>query len=151
LGSPIELLRITDDTPSRALTIGDLAVDQAVEQEVVFTADMINAFDAVARDRAPGHDDERFARTTGFEKPIIQGLCLSTRFSRLIGMYLPGEHAILEGMSLKYRKPSYVDVPLLYRAKVTRVLKPLKVVRMDLSISVGGQRHVTGWCQCLVR
>jgi 3-hydroxybutyryl-CoA dehydratase len=145
------LLEVTDDTPARALRIGDIAVGDAVEQSVVFDAAMRDAFAVLARDRAPVHDDPRFARDAGFDDPIIQGLAVSTRFSRLLGMYLPGEHAILQSIELQYRRPVYADRTLVYRCVVERLLRPMRVVQLALSVSIDGREHVTGRCRCLVR
>jgi len=144
-------LKVTDDTPSRRLGIDEITVGDMVSQQVTFTDEMLSAFAVVANDRAPVHNDPRFARAAKFDAPIIQGLALSTRFSRLIGMYLPGEGAILEKLELKYRRPTYVGQPLLYRCVVSRMLRPAGVVQLTLSIASGGNDHVTGHCQCLVR
>jgi len=145
------LLDVTDQTPSRALTIADIAVGDAVTQTVVFDASKREAFSAFANDRAPVHDDPRFARAAGFSGPIIQGLAVASRFSRLIGMYLPGEHAILERVEFKYKRPVYADVPLLYKAVVERVFRPMRVIKLDLSVSIDGEERVTGKAQCLLR
>ncbi len=78
-------------------------------------------------------------------------MCVSTRFSRLIGMYLPGEHAILESISLKFRHPTHQDQPLVFRAEVVRLLTPMRVVRLDVSARCGEVVHVVGEAQCLLR
>jgi 3-hydroxybutyryl-CoA dehydratase len=94
-------LEVTDDTPSRRLAMDEITLGHSVTQRVTFSADMMRSFAAVANDRAPLHNDPSFARAAKFDAPIVQGLALSTRFSRLIGMYLPGEGAILEKIELK--------------------------------------------------
>src|SRR5437667_12291897 len=114
----VECLEVTDGTPSRSLTIDELKLGQAVFQKVVFDSEKLSHFAKVASDRAPVHNDPRFARTVGFERPIVQGLALSTRFSRLIGMYLPGERAVLEKIELKYRAPVFADSILVYQCEV---------------------------------
>ena len=144
-------LTVTDDTPSRRLRVDEITIGDSVSQHVTFTDEMLRAFGGVANDRAPIHNDPRFARAAKFDAPIVQGLALSTRFSRLIGMYLPGEGAILEKLELKYRQPTYVGQPLIYRCVVSRVLRPAAVVQLSLAITSGSNDHVTGQCQCLVR
>lgn len=148
---PPATLIVDDATPSRVMTIEDLVVGDAVEQTFVFDAKHRLAFAQVANDRAPVHEDERFAHTRGFGGTIIQGLCVATRFSRLIGMYLPGEHAILESVSIKYIHPTYEGQPLLFRAEVIRLLLPMKVVRLTLSAASNAAIHVMGEAQCLIR
>ena len=145
------LLEVTDATPSRTMAIGDIEVGDAVSQRVVFDSEKRDAFARLARDRAPVHNDPRFAHQTGFDEPVIQGLAVATRFSRLIGMYLPGEHAILEKIELKYHRPVYADRELLYNCRVDRILRPRRVVVLALTVSLDGIDHVTGQCQCLIR
>jgi 3-hydroxybutyryl-CoA dehydratase len=144
-------LTVTDDTPSRRLEVGEIEIGDSVIQHVTFTAEMMRSFAAVANDRAPIHSNPDFARAAKFDAPIVQGLALSTRFSRLIGMYLPGEGAILEKLELKYRQPTYVGQSLIYCCVVSRVLRPARVVQLQLAIAADGNDHVTGQCQCLVR
>jgi len=144
-------LTVTDDTPSRRLGTDEINIGDSVSQHVTFTNEMLRAFAVVANDRAPVHNDPRFARAAKFDAPIVQGLALSTRFSRLIGMYLPGEGAILEKFELKYRRPTYIGQALIYRCVVSRVLRPAKIVQLALTITSGGNDHVIGQCQCLVR
>ena len=150
-GRPPVILTVDDRTPSRALTVRDLVVGDAVEQMFAFDAAARRAFAEVANDRAPVHEDERFAHAHGFAGTVIQGMCVSTRFSRLIGMYLPGEHAILEQIELKFRHPSYEGQPLVFRASVERILAPMRVVRLALSAMAGDIIQISGRAQCLIR
>lgn len=145
------LLVVDEHTPARSLTIDDLTVGDVVEQQYTFDAGCREAFRVVANDRAPVHDDERFARGIGLRGPIIQGLCVTARFSRLIGMYLPGTHAILERIDSKFRRPTYEGQPLTFRTEVQRILVPMKVVRLSLSVHSDEGAHVSGQAQCLVR
>lgn len=145
------LLVVNDATPSRLLTMHDIMVGDAVEQHFAFDAAARQAFAVVANDRAPVHEDERFARGRGFSGTIIQGLCVATRFSRLIGMYLPGEHAILESIALKYRYPTLEGQMITFRAQVARLLQPMKVVRIALTAASDTGVHVAGEAQCLIR
>lgn len=148
---PPHNLIVDDSSPGRALTIRDIVVGDTVEQLFAFDAEDREAFKRVANDRAPVHEDDRFARAQGFGGTIIQGLCVSTRFSRLIGMHLPGEHAILESISLKFRHPTFEGQPVRFRAEVTRLLLPMRVVRIALSASSDDAVHVSGEAQCLIR
>jgi 3-hydroxybutyryl-CoA dehydratase len=146
-----QLLTVTDETAGRILTVDEIVVGDAVEQSFAFNRTARDAFDVVANDRAPVHGDERFASDKGFDGPIIQGFCVATRFSRLIGMYLPGEHAILESIHLKYRRPTYEKQILVFRATITRILRPMRVVKLNLLAGSDAGEHLIGEAQCLVR
>ena len=145
------MLVVDDATPGRTLRIDDILVGDTVEQRYVFDPEARAAFSCVANDRAPVHNDERFAHVHGFQGPIIQGLCVTTRFSRLIGMYLPGEYAILERVGFKFRHPTYERQALLFRVEVTRILRPMRVAVLALSLRSDAAVHISGEAQCLVR
>jgi 3-hydroxybutyryl-CoA dehydratase len=148
---PPQTIVVTDETAGRALMVADIAVGDAVEQRFAFERSMRDAFAIVANDRAPIHDDERFAHNKGFGAPIIQGLCVATRFSRLIGMYLPGQHAILERMNIAFRQPTYEGQSLRFRVRVTRVLRPMRVIKLGLLATSDSGNHLVGEAQCLIR
>jgi 3-hydroxybutyryl-CoA dehydratase len=144
-------LAVDDSAPVRRLTVDDLVVGDAVVQVFTFGRAEREAFAGVANDRAPLHEDKRFAHAYGFRGPILQGLCVATRFSRLVGMYLPGEAAILERIDLKFRHPTYEGVPVTFRAEITRILRSMKVVRLAVSATCEGVVRVSGEAQCLIR
>jgi 3-hydroxybutyryl-CoA dehydratase len=146
-----DCLEVTDSTPSRSLSIDNLSVGLAVVQKFAFGQAELDHFKELAKDRAPIHSDRGVARNAGFDAPIIQGLALATRFSRLIGMYLPGERAILEKVELKYKAPIFAGQQLIYRCTVTRILRPLRVAQLALLIAADGKDCVTGHCQCVLR
>ncbi|WP_271613714.1 MaoC/PaaZ C-terminal domain-containing protein [Bradyrhizobium sp. CCBAU 51627] len=143
-------LEVTDETPPRALLIDDLSVGDRVVQKVVFDTEKHKAFACLARDSAPVHDDVDFARRRGFDAPIIQGLAVVSRFSRLMGMYLPGEHAVLQRTEFKFHQPVYADKELLYSCEVKRIVKPLRVVLLAVAVTADGIDRVTGQCQCQI-
>lgn len=142
---------VDDATPSRLLGLDDVQIGDAVEQAVNFDADMWRRFDALAGDAAMVHRQTKAARAMGFEEPILQGLAVTTRFSRLIGMYLPGERAVLQSIEFRFRRPVFVPAMLVYRARIERILRPLSSIKMSLEVAVAGTTHVTGICQCVIR
>jgi 3-hydroxybutyryl-CoA dehydratase len=144
-------LEVTDSTPARSMSIDDLSVGMAVIQKFVFGEKQLDYFKELAKDRAPIHSDQAVAQRAGFDAPVVQGLALATRFSRLLGMYLPGERAILEKIELKYKAPVFAGQKLIYRCTVMRILRPLSVTQIALGISADGNECVTGQCQCLLR
>lgn len=148
--SPVTLV-VDSKASAHALSISDVVLGDAVECSFVFTPEHRKAFAECSGDMALLHVDRDFAIAQGFEETIIQGLCVSSRFSRLIGMFLPGERAILQSVNFKYFRPTYEGQELLYRVEVSRMLAPMKVVKLALRVSSAAGIHVLGEAQCLIR
>jgi 3-hydroxybutyryl-CoA dehydratase len=141
-------MHVTRATPTRCLTFDDLNVGDEVTEQRHFTQDMITAFAAISLDTAPVHEDPAYARSMGLETNIVQGLLVSSPFSRLLGMYLPGERTLLEKLTFKFRQPVFCDTQLLYHARIERLRPPLKIVQLSLRVTCGDIEHVVGEAQC---
>ena len=142
---------VDDLTPSRIISFKDLHVGDTVSQEVTFTNELITAFQLLSLDSALIHSNAEFASAMGFDGPIIQGLCITSRFSRLIGMYLPGEGSIVESLDFKFRNPIYFGHSVNFQLKIIRTLSALKVIKLRLVAESNGLICVEGGAQCILR
>ncbi len=75
--------------------------------EAVFTEEMMEQFAAISGDRNPLHVDRNYAQAKGFVAPVVFGLMSSSLYSRLVGMYLPGERALLQGIDIDFNAPCF--------------------------------------------
>ena len=144
-------LMVDDSTSARELSLADIEVGQSVQQVVTFGPEAMIQFQYIANDLAPLHHDDKFAQSIGFNGKIIQGLLVSSRFSRLIGMYLPGTNTVLQSIEFRYKKPITLGMELNYLVVVERVIRAAKAVKLNLSVSYNGDVHVNGQCQCLIK
>lgn len=144
-------LVVDDSSPGLLSVINELMVGDSVSQVVTFDAGLREAFHHLANDSAPVHSSVEFARARGYDEPILQGLCVTARFSRLIGMYLPGESAVVESLTFKFRKPVYAARQVKYRIEVVRIMRALGVVRLKLTVTSENQLCISGEAQCLLR
>lgn len=150
--SLVELVVIvTDLTPPCRHSFSDLFVGQQVTQNVTFDLKTVEAFVDIHKDNARIHQDEAFARDLGFPGPILHGFLVSGRFSRLIGMYLPGEGAVLQTVDLKFRRPVLCGNEVVYRLAISRLRPAHQIVEMDLSVMSDGLEAVAGQCQCVLK
>jgi len=53
------------------------------------------------------HTDETYARRTTYGRPLLHGAFSAGLFSRLAGMYLPGDNCLLHGMRLRFLNPIF--------------------------------------------
>jgi 3-hydroxybutyryl-CoA dehydratase len=85
----------------------DLRVGLSHEFQVTLTPEMLSAFSALSGDNNPLHIDPQYARAAGFQGPVAFGLLTSSFYSRLVGVHLPGRHALLHGINVDFVSPSY--------------------------------------------
>jgi acyl dehydratase len=144
-------LIVNDLTPSRFLDTQALQIGDKVSQKVTFTDQLTEGFIVAANDSALIHTSNEFASSLGFEGRIIQGFCVTSRFSRLIGMYLPGEGSLIESLIFKFRKPLYFGSTVNFHVEVIRIFSALQVIRLSLTAEVDEVLCVEGEAQCLLR
>lgn len=92
-------------------------VGQEIYEEKVFSFDDVNYFSQVSGDCNPIHLDIEYAKKSRFGNRIVHGILLSSLFSKIIGMDLPGEGSIYMEQNIKFKKPVYVNEKVI--AKVT--------------------------------
>ena len=152
IGSHIDdCMLVNDTTVARELSLADIVVGQSVKQVHSFCPNAMMQFQSIANDLAPLHHDDNFAQNMGFSGKIVQGLLVSSRFSRLIGMYLPGTSAVLQSIEFRYKKPVAVGMELDYLVTVERLVPAANALKLSLSVTHNGDVHVNGQCQCLVK
>ncbi len=97
----------------------DLHVGLRHEFEVTLTAAMFDAFAALSGDENPLHVDGDYARAAGFPGPVAFGLLTSVFYSRLVGVHLPGRHALLHGIDLDFSSPAFAGDTLRVSGEIT--------------------------------
>jgi 3-oxoacyl-[acyl-carrier protein] reductase len=84
-----------------------------------FERDDVLAFAALCGDYSPLHVDPEYAATTEFGACVVHGMLLASLFSQLVGMQVPGKHALYLGQDLTFRRPVRVGEMVRASAKVT--------------------------------
>jgi len=99
------------------------SIDQiAMGQEASFTktiteTDVYN-FGGVTGDLNPAHFNSEYAKNTMFKERIAHGMLVSSLFSTVFGMQLPGPGAIYLGQEVKFTKPVYFNDTITATVKV---------------------------------
>lgn len=89
-----------------------------VEWPFSFSIEDMELFAKLSGDCNPIHFDEEYAKSKGFEKPLVYGLLLSTQVSRLIGQELPDKNVILTRVQMDFILPCFPDDQLVFGAKL---------------------------------
>ncbi len=100
------------------LKFDDIAVGQSFELLRTFSAQDVHAFAALSGDFSPLHVDAAYAAGTEFGAQVVHGILLASLFSQLVGMRVPGKHALYLGQDLSFRRPVRIDEPVRAIVKV---------------------------------
>ena len=87
--------------------------------DVDIDAGTASRFAELSGDRNPLHLDGAYAAAHGFDRPVLHGAFAAGLLSRLAGMELPGEGALLHGMTLRFVAP--ISPPLRVRVSGRKV------------------------------
>ena len=97
----------------------DLHIGQKATHSVVVCDSLISSFANLTGDRHPLHTDREYSVSNGFQDILAHGVLLTSLSSKLIGMDLPGERALLLSNKSEYIKPVYPGDVLLFSATVS--------------------------------
>ena len=103
---------------SREWTFGEITVGQSWQIERTFTAEDSLRFAGISGDFSPLHVDAGYASSTEFGGRVVHGMLLASLFSQLVGMWLPGKHALYLGQDLSFRRTVLVGETVVASAKV---------------------------------
>lgn len=138
---------VTDETLAQPVPVAEGA---RVEQTITFTVADVEAFARLSGDRAAVHFDEAFAISRGVSGCIVHGLLIGSRFSRLMGMFLPGERSLIQSVSLQYKRPVPVGATVTFAIEVERIIEAVGAIVLKLSATVAGTVCAEGRAQCVV-
>ncbi len=116
------------------LQLSDLVPGLSRQFVVTITADMLDNFAVLSGDYNPLHMDERYAASTKFKKRVVHGMLMSSFFSRIVGMHLPGKKALYLTQNLKFKNPAFIGDILTVKGKITAVSEKLKLISLETVI-----------------
>jgi len=120
--------------------------------KVKISENMLNEFGRSTEDYNPLHMNEKYASSTSFKKRVCSGMFLSSFFSRLVGMYLPGKHALHISQSLNFVNPCFIGETITVEGKVIDKSPATKIIKLETTITnESGKRIIDGKAQVIVR
>ncbi len=128
----------------------DIQVGDHVCFEVTVTEALLQDFARISGDYNPLHMDEAYARKTQFGGRIVHGMLIASFFSQLVGMYLPGRHALYLSQSLRFFKPVRLDETLEISGKVTQKSETAQTLTLQTVASRKGKIVLEGEAQVMV-
>jgi acyl dehydratase len=101
----------------------------------IISESMVNDFAKLSGDYNPLHVNEEYASKTNFKKRVCHGMLLTSFFSRLIGMYLPGKHALLFSQSLNFVNPCFINDEITIYGKIISKNESTKTIIVNTNIT----------------
>ena len=120
--------------------------------KIFISEDYLDDFAKLSGDDNPLHMNEEYASSTSFKKRVCSGMFLSSFFSRLVGMYLPGKHALHISQSLNFVNPCFIGETITVGGKVIDKSPATKIIKLETTITnESGKRIIDGNAQVIVR
>ena len=116
------------------LKYDDIFIGQQESFKIKITDLMVEQFSNLSGDLNPLHMNTEFAESSSFKKRIVHGMLLSTFFSQLVGMHLPGKNALYFSQTLNFRSPCYIDDTIQIVGKVTEKSDSTQIISVSTSI-----------------
>ena len=127
------VLRLIDQKISN-YTFDDISVGLEKQFTITITESMIDEFAKISGDYNPLHMDEKFAQSSGFKNRVCHGMLLSSLFSRLVGMYIPGKYSLYFSQTLDFVNPSIINDTITVVGKVISKTESTKLITLKTTI-----------------
>ncbi len=120
--------------------------------KVIINDEIVSSFAKISGDFNPLHMDEQYAVKTKFGKRVCHGMLLSSFFSRLVGMYLPGKNALYFSQNLNFVGPCFIGDQVTVKGEVIDKSESTKIIKLKTTIkNQDGKSLIEGTAQVLVR
>lgn len=120
--------------------------------EIIITKKLIEDFAKISGDFNPLHMDEQYAKKSKFGRRICHGMLLSSFFSKLIGMYLPGKNALYFSQNLNFMEPCFMDDKIFVGGEVIDKSESTRMIKIKTTIKNEEEKLlIEGIAQVLVR
>ena len=133
-------------------TLNSIKIGQKKNFSEIITKSLIDDFAKISGDYNPFHMDDEYASNTIFEKRVCHGMLLSSFFSKLIGMYLPGKNALYFSQSLQFKSPCFIDDEIFVEGEVLEKSNSTRIITVKTTIHKNsGECLVDGQAKVIVR
>ena len=140
-----------DEEPSE-YSFDEIEIGMQKSFKVDISKNMLDVFGRDTGDYNPLHMSEEYASSTSFKKRVCSGMFLASFFSRLVGMYLPGKHALHISQSLNFVNPCFIGETITVEGKVIDKSPATKIIKLETTITnESGKRIIDGKAQVIVR
>ena len=112
----------------------DITIGLTKEFSIEITESMVDNFAEFSGDYNELHMDGDYASTTSFGKRICHGMLLTSFFSRLVGMSIPGKNALYFSQSINFQSPCFIGDRIIVRGEVTENSESTHIITIKTTI-----------------
>lgn len=116
-------------------TFEQIEIGHSKKLDLIITESMVNDFAKLSGDLSSLHMDETYAKSTQFKKRVVHGMLLASFFSRVVGMYLPGKHALYSSQNLEFRNPCFIGDKISISSQVIDKSEATKTIKIESKIT----------------
>lgn len=114
------------------------------------SAESWKAFCEAFSDTNPLHTDTDYARSFGYEGPIVHGAFLNGLLSHFVGMEFPGKRSVLMSTQINFLHPCYLNDELTISAKISHRNEAERALELKFRILNETRHYVTASGSLLV-
>ena len=116
------------------LKFHEICIGQINTFQIKITEKMVDDFANFSGDYNPLHMDQNFAKSKNFKNRVCHGMLLSSFFSRLIGMYLPGKNSLYFSQTINFQLPCFINQKIIVSGKVIEIIPSIKTIVLETKI-----------------
>ena len=133
-------------------TFDEIEIGLTKQFQINITESMVDDFAKLTGDFSPIHMDEDYASTTTFQKRVVDGMLLASFLSKIVGMYLPGKHALDFSQSVDFRHPCFIGDMITISSIVVDKSSSTKILKIESKIiNEDGKILLSGIGRVIVR
>lgn len=122
-----------------------LSVGLKAEFTALISAAMVDQFAELSGDRNPLHMDASFAEASGHPDRVVHGMLSASLFSTLVGLHLPGKHALLHEVKASFHNPVYPGTQVHVSGEISYLNEAYKQAEIKAMIrDTTGKKLVSG-------
>lgn len=116
------------------LSFDDVEIGSKIDFQVTVTEKIIHDFARISGDLNPLHVDPNYSKQTKFKKQIAHGMLLSSYFSQLVGMHMPGKRSLYLSQNLNFQNPCFINDIITIEGTVQDKSNATKIISIETKI-----------------
>lgn len=122
----------------------DIVIGSVYEFVRVITIQDVQAFAQLTGDFNPLHVDMAFGKKSKFQNNVVHGLLVGSLFSRIVGMFCPGERSLYLSQTFDFRSPVFGGDEVTVRGTVVNKSDSTQIVELTTEIFQNKKLVVSG-------